>query len=52
MEINNVHYHHILLCYFKQGKRVAAAYKKIRGVYGEHALTKRVCQKWNTKYRS
>ncbi|EFN83120.1 hypothetical protein EAI_10359, partial [Harpegnathos saltator] len=45
MEINNVHYRHILLYYFKKGKRAADAHKKICRAYGDDALTERVCQK-------
>lgn len=52
MEINNVHYRHILLYYFKKGKRAADAHKKICRVYGDDALTERVCQKWYAKFRS
>jgi len=32
MEVNNEHYRHILLYYFKKDKR-AEAHKKIRGIY-------------------
>jgi len=52
MEGNNVHYRHILLYYFKKGKRAADAHKKICYVYGDNALTERVCQKWFAKFRS
>ncbi|EZA53808.1 Histone-lysine N-methyltransferase SETMAR [Ooceraea biroi] len=52
MEVNNVHYRHILLYYFKKSKRAAKAHKKICRVYGDDALTERVCQKWFAKFRS
>jgi hypothetical protein len=52
MEVNNVHYRHILLYYFKKGKRAAEAYKKIYRVYGDDVLTERVYQKWFAKFRS
>jgi len=52
MEVNNEHYRHILLYYFKKGKRAAEAHKKICGIYGDDALTERVCQKWFAKFRS
>lgn len=52
MEGNNVHYRHILLFYFKKGKRAAEVHKKICSVYGAGALTERVCQKWFAKFRS
>jgi len=52
MEGNNVHYRHILLYYFKKGKRAADAHKKICYVYDDDALTERVCQKWFAKFRS
>lgn len=47
-----MHYRHILLYYFKKGKRATKAHKKICSVYGKNALTERVCQKWFTKFRS
>lgn len=49
---NIVHYRHILLYYFKKGKRAADTHKKICRVYGDDALTERVCQKWYAKFRS
>lgn len=52
MEEKNVHFRHILLFYFKKGKRAAEAHKKICNVYGDDALTERVCQKWFAKFRS
>lgn len=52
MEVNKEHYRHILLYYFKKGKRAAEAHKKICRVCGDDALTERVCQKWFAKFRS
>ncbi|CAK9806456.1 Mariner Mos1 transposase [Anthophora plagiata] len=52
METNNVHYRHILLYYFKKGKHAADTHKKIYRVYGDDALTERVCQKWYANFRS
>ncbi|EFN78757.1 Histone-lysine N-methyltransferase SETMAR, partial [Harpegnathos saltator] len=42
---------HILLYYFKKGKRAADAYKKICRVYGDDDLTERVCQRWYANFR-
>jgi len=50
MEVNKVHYRHILFYYFKKGKRAAEAHKKICRVYGDDVLTER--QKWFAKFRS
>lgn len=52
MDGNLLHYRHILLYYFKKGKRAAEAHKKICGVYGDKALTERTCQNWFAKFRA
>jgi len=52
MEEKNVHFRHILLFYFKKGKRAAEAHRKICKIYGNDALTVRICQKWFAKFRS
>ncbi|XP_018343849.1 PREDICTED: histone-lysine N-methyltransferase SETMAR-like [Trachymyrmex septentrionalis] len=52
MSENKVHFRHILLYYFKKGKRAAEAHRKICSVYGDDALTKRAAQKWFAKFRS
>lgn len=41
IKVNNVHYRHILLYYFKKGKR--ATHKNVYRVYGDDALTERIC---------
>ncbi|XP_011068816.1 PREDICTED: histone-lysine N-methyltransferase SETMAR-like [Acromyrmex echinatior] len=52
MSENKVHFRHILLYYFKKGKRAAEAHRKICGVYRDDALTERAAQKWFAKFRS
>lgn len=47
-----VHFRHISLYYFKKGNRAADVPKKIYRLYGDDALTERVCQKWFAKFRS
>ena len=39
-----------MLYYFKKGKNVTEAHKKICAVYGEGAVTDRMCQKWFAKF--
>lgn len=46
MSENKVHLRHIMLHYFKKGKRAAEARRKICGEYGDDALIKRSVQKW------
>ena len=43
-----------ILCfiYFKKGKNATEMHKKICAVYGEDAVTDRVCQKWFVKFRA
>lgn len=52
MEENIIHYRHILVYYFKKGKRAAEAHRKICSVYGDDALTERTCQNWFAKFHS
>ncbi|XP_018376647.1 PREDICTED: histone-lysine N-methyltransferase SETMAR-like [Trachymyrmex cornetzi] len=52
MSENKVHFWHILLYYFKKGKRAAEAHRKMCGVYGDDALTEHAAQKWFAKFRS
>ena len=46
------HFQHIMLYYFKKGKNVTEMQKKICAVYGEGAVTDRMCQKWLVKLLS
>ena len=41
-----------MLYYFKKGKNATEAQKKICAVYGEGAVTDRMCQKWFVKFRA
>ena len=43
---------HITLYYFKKGKNATETQKKICAVYGEGAVTDRMCQKWFAKFRA
>lgn len=52
MEVNNMHYCHILLRYLKKGKRAAEAHRKICRVYRNNALSEGIYQKWFAKFRS
>ena len=44
-------FQHIMLYYFKKGKNSTETQKKICAVYGEGAVTDRMCQKWFAKFR-
>ena len=44
------HFWHIILYYFKKGKNATEKQKKICAVYGEGAVTDRMCQKWFVKF--
>ena len=48
MECKNDHFGHILLFYFRKGKNVAQAAKKLR----DEALKERQCQNWFEKFCS
>ena len=39
-----------MLYYFKKGKNTAEVQKKICAVYGEGAVTDRMCHKWFAKF--
>ena len=39
-----------MLYYFKKGKNATEMQKKIYAVYGEVAVTDRICQKWFVKF--
>ena len=41
---------HIMLYYFKKGKKVTEMQKKICAVYGEGDVTNQICQKWFAKF--
>ena len=41
-----------MLYYFKKGKNATETHKKICTVYGEGAVTDRMCQKWFAKFRA
>ena len=41
---------HIMLYYFKKGKKATEKQKKICAVYGEGAVTGWTCQKWFAKF--
>ena len=40
------HFWHIMIYYFKKGKNTTEMQKKICTVYGEGAVTDRMCQTW------
>ena len=50
----NTHFQHPMLYYFKKGKTQLKCKKKkkICVVYGEGAVTGRMCQKWFAKFRA
>ncbi|KZC08453.1 Histone-lysine N-methyltransferase SETMAR [Dufourea novaeangliae] len=52
MECKNEHFRHILLFYFRKGKKAAEAHKEICEVYGVDCITDRTCQNWFKKFRS
>ena len=45
-------FRHILLFYFRKGKKAAEAHKEICEVCGVHCLTERTCQNVFKKFRS
>ena len=52
MEENAQHFQQIVLYYFKKGKNATKTQKKICTMYGEGAMTERMCQKWFVKFRA
>ena len=46
------HFWHIMLYYFKKGKKATEMQNKIHAVYGEGAMTEQTCQKWFAKFRA
>ena len=50
MEEKKQHFWHIMLYYFKKGKNTTEMQKRICTVYGEGAVTDRMCQKWFVKF--
>ena len=50
MEENKQHFQHIY--FFKKGKNTTDTQKKICSVYGEGAMTDRMCQKWFAKFHT
>jgi len=52
MEYKNEHFRHILLFYFRKGKRAAETHREICEIYGTDCITKRTCQNWFRKFRS
>ena len=44
------HFWHIILYYFKKGKNTTEMQEKICTMYGEGAVTDRMCQKWFVKF--
>ena len=52
MKCKNKHFRHILLVYFRKGKKAAEAHKEICEVYGVNCLTERAYQNLFEKVRS
>ena len=52
MKCKNKHFRHIILFYFRKGKKEAAGHKKICEVYGVNCLTERAYQDLFKKFRS
>ena len=50
MEEKKQHFWHIMLYFFKKGKKATETQKKICAVYGEGAVTDQACQKWSAKF--
>lgn len=52
MTENKVHFRHILLYHFRQGKKAVDARREICAVYGVEAVNERTCHKWYSRFRS
>ena len=50
MEENIQHFWHSMLYYFRKGKKATEMQRKICAVYGEGAVTNKICQKWFAKF--
>lgn len=51
MEDKNQYFRCLMLFYFRKGRNATQTKKKICDVYGENAVSERVCQKWFQKFR-
>jgi len=51
MENFEEHIRHILLYYFKKGKKATEAREELRQVYGRNVIKKRQCQNWFARFR-
>lgn len=52
MEQNKQYFRCLMLFYFRKGKNATQAKKKICAVYGDDAVSERVCQNWFAKFRA
>ena len=50
MEENKQHFWHIIFYYFKKGKNSTETQKKTCAVFGEGAVTDRMCQTWFVRF--
>ena len=46
------HFRHILLYYFRKGKKAVQLQEKLYDVYSEKSLTEHECQNWFARFRS
>ena len=52
MEDKKQHFWHIMLYYFKKGKKATEMQKKTCAVYGKGAVTDQTCRKWFGKFHA
>lgn len=52
MDENKVHFRHILLFYFRQGKTAPQALREISAVYGAEAITEKTCRRWFGRFHA
>jgi len=52
MEDRKVHYRHFMLLCFNSGKNASKTHDELCSVYGENAVSLRVCYQWFSKFRS